>query len=178
MIALTFVLQLGALLSDQDRQLIDLARATVEAEVLGKQPPPLKGRLDSRAVFVTIEVNGQVRGCRGSLTPITAHLEGDVSHFARAAAAHDPRYKPLNSKDLKSFLVTVTVVESIQPISAVDVLAPTDGLVLASGSKKGIVLPFEGRDPRTRLRWAYQKAGVSEGAPAQLYLLHARRTRG
>jgi hypothetical protein len=40
------------------------------------------------------------------------------------------------------------------------------------------VLPWEGKDPRIRLKWAYQKAGVAIGASANLYRLTATRFRG
>lgn len=101
-----------------------------------------------------------------------------MAQAARSAAQHDPRYRPLTPKDLDSFLVTVTVVEGLDPVSGVDGLAPAEGLVLESGDAKGVVLPWEGKDPRTRLKWAYKKAGVPEGTPVRLYILHGERERG
>lgn len=164
--------------SEQDTQLISVARAAVRAEVLHKTPPRPVTHSPARAVFVTIERNGKVLGCRGDLTPRFGSLEEEVIEAARSASVHDPRYRPLSPADLKDFLVTVTVVSRVERIANVATLQPTDGLVLDSGGKKGIVLPLEGKDPAVRLEWAYRKAGVAEGASAVLYRLTATRCRG
>jgi len=163
---------------DQDSALIQLARQSVEAEVLGKPIPKPAGRSEVHPVFVTIERNGKVLGCRGDLAIRTASLESEVILAARGAAAHDPRYRPLTKADLNAFLVTVTVVNRTEPIDTATGLEPEDGLVLKSGTKTGIVLPWEGKDPSVRLRWAYLKAGVSLGSPVTLFRLIASRSRG
>jgi uncharacterized protein len=163
--------------SDETR-LIEIARSAVTSEVTHtpwKSPAP-EGT--AQPVFVTIEINGVVRGCRGDLDLRRTSLSEEVALAARGAATHDPRYTPLTAKDLKSFLVTVTLVDALRPIENVQGLRPADGLVLTSGNRKGIVLPWEGKDPMTRLKWAYKKAGVPETASVKLELLVARRFRG
>jgi AMMECR1 domain-containing protein len=107
-------------------------------------------------------------------------LQQEVVQAARAAARHDPRYKPLTAANLQNFLVTVTVVEGSTPLasSAIDSLQPEDGLVLQSGQKFGIVLPWEGKAARVRLAWAYRKAGVAQGTACRLFRLKAQRFRG
>jgi hypothetical protein len=79
---------------------------------------------------------------------------------------------------LKSFQVTVTLVKALEPISSVDGITPEQGIVLQSGDKTGIVLPWEGKDPQVRLSWAYRKAGVAEGTNAKLFRLKGERFRG
>lgn len=159
--------------------LIDIARNAVNAEVLGSRTvPKISGTIPAKPVFVTIEVNGAVRGCRGALATRFNSLEAEILQAARSAAAHDPRYRPLSKEELKQFLVTVTVVERLEPINSVSGLTPEDGLVLKSGNRTGIVLPWEGKDPATRLKWAYRKAGVAEGSSVSLQRLIAQRYRG
>ena len=97
---------------------------------------------------------------------------------ARAASRHDPRHRPLTLNELRAFRVTVTVVERQQPIMSVSGLTAADGLVVTNGVNTGVVLPWEGKDPQTRLAWAYRKAGLAPGSPAQLSLLIAKRFRG
>ena len=161
--------------------LLTLAHAAVQSEVTGR-PARVQGKAatPTQAVFVTIERRGVVVGCRGSLAPRYRSLEEEVIQAARAAAGHDPRYKPLAPTDLKDALVTITVIERLEPVEAKNIsqLAPADGLVLTAGSRTGVVLPWEGRDPQTRLRWAYRKAGVSEGSACRLQRLVAQRFRG
>lgn len=163
---------------DGGREMIRVAREAVIAEVSGA-PVPKTPRLGSpQPVFVTIERGGKVVGCRGSLMARRADLGAEIADAARAAAAHDPRYRPLTTRDLKDFLVTVTVVSRLETIPSVDGLLPDDGLALIGNGKTGIVLPWEGKDPQVRLKWAYRKAGLPEGSSATLQRVVAERWRG
>jgi len=164
--------------SYDERRLVEIARGAVIAAVQGTKTPKPSGSTTARPVFVTIEIDGRVRGCRGDLTARARSLEEEVALAARSAAAHDPRYRPLESSDLKRFLVTVTVVDRTEALTSVVGLVPGDGLVLKAGGKTGIVLPWEGKDPQVRLDWAYRKAGVGKGTGASLERLVAQRFRG
>ena len=162
------------------QDLIALARETVKCQAL-HQPLPLASDSDAPLpVFVTIERHGKVVGCRGSLRATQSSLQREVARAARSATAFDPRYRPLSPDEVRDFLVTVTVVHRQMPLAEADLgsLAPEEGLVLQSGERLGIVLPFEGRDPRVRLGWAFKKAGVSPGASVRLFRLEAERFRG
>ena len=177
----TFILAALACLSvalanttDQDR-LLALARAAINAEVAGSAPPVVSTKSPAKPVFVTIERKGRVLGCRGTLETRAGSLEQEIVLAARAAAAHDPRYTPLTTKD---FQVTITIVDKLEAIGDVSNLQPADGLVLKSGTKVGVVLPWEGKDPKTRLQWAYKKAGVQPGASCALQRMKAERFRG
>lgn len=170
--------------SDREQTLIAIARAAVVREVTGNTPPVASvdaaRKLPSQGVFVTIERRGIVVGCRGTLQPQTQNLADEIASAAEAAAGHDPRYRPLTPADLRDFKVTVTLVDRLEPLTASQIrtLSPSEGLVLISGTRTGIVLPWEGKDPETRLRWAYQKAAVTEGSSCTLKRLIARRFRG
>ncbi len=159
-------------------ELVSLAKASIRAEVEGRAPLAISGKTSTKPVFVTIERKGRILGCRGSLEPRGSSLEEAVALAARSAARHDPRYPPLTPKDLDDFQVTITIVDRLSPISGVDSLQPCDGLVLRAGSKVGVVLPWEGKDPKVRLNWAYKKAGVAPGSACRLQLMKAERFRG
>lgn len=165
-------------LAYDDNALIRLAHDAVSAEVKHGAPPRVEWKSSPLPVFVTIEIGGKVVGCRGSLVTRTRSLEDEVVLAARAAAMHDPRYRPLTEKDSAACLVTVTIVERLEPIASVDGLSPSDGLVLKAGNRTGVVLPWEGKDPSVRLRWAYRKAGVPPGTPCGLQRLKGERYRG
>lgn len=163
-----------------EADLIAVARQSVAAAVRGQSAPAPQNGEAARPVFVTIERRGQVCGCRGNLRARAASLQEEVALAARSAARADPRYRPLVPADLNDFLVTVTVVEKQRPleIGALGSLQRDEGLVLQSGNKIGVVLPWEGSDPRVRLGWAYKKAGVAPGSSCRLYRLIAARFRG
>ncbi|CAN5732855.1 hypothetical protein BH11ARM2_BH11ARM2_18310 [soil metagenome] len=166
------------MLVTDDARLIEIARAAVAAEALHSPLPALHRDAQPQPVFVTVEVDGKVRACRGSLVTRTSSLEEEVALAARGAAGFDPRYGRLSKLAIDKMLVTVTVIEAQRPIEDATALRSEEGLALISGNKTGVVLPWEGRDARTRLRWAYRKAGVTQGAPVRLVLLIARRSRG
>jgi AMMECR1 domain-containing protein len=162
-----------------EHRLLELARQSVVSEVRGTPLEHVqRGTLPVQPVFITIEVKGQIRGCRGSLTTRATSLEDEIRLAARAAAAHDPRYKPLTEQESRDFKLTVTIVERQDPISTEVGLQPAEGLALESGGRWGIVLPWEGKDPAVRLKWAYQKAGVPIGSAATMFRLVATRFRG
>jgi len=166
-------------LDAESSKFIRIARDAVTETVLGQKPPSVANEPQpAKPVFVTIERNGKILGCRGSLVTRSATLAGEIQAAASSAASHDPRYKPMHPSDLKGFLVTVTLVDRLETISDVSGLTPAEGLVLTSGSKTGVVLPWEGKDPHIRLEWAYKKAGLPVGAAATLQKLIARRWRG
>lgn len=165
----------GPVLGDR---LVALARAAIASEVReGTLPKPAETTAP-KPVFVTIEVNGAIRGCRGSLETTSGSLEAEVMRAAQMACRNDPRHRPVQQRELRAMLVTVTVVDRLEPIGAVDGLSPNDGLVLRNGDKVGVVLPWEGKDPKVRLGWAYRKAGVPQGVAAKLYRLVGERYRG
>lgn len=162
----------------EQTRLIALARSVISAEAYGQPQPKLTSHTPAKGVFVTIERTGKVIGCRGSLQPRSKSLEQEITLAARAAASHDPRYAPLTPKDLQDYQVTITIIERLEPASDVSNLRPADGLVLKAGSKVGVVLPWEGKDPQIRLQWAYKKAGVPQGSSCQLQRMTAERFRG
>ncbi len=165
-------------LNPDEARLVRIARQAVTASVQQTSLPVPDEASAPAAVFVTIEIGGKVRGCRGGLETRSHSLEEEVIHAAQSASSHDPRYEPLKASDLKEFKVTVTVIDRVEPVGSVDGLRPEDGLVLKAGDATGVVLPFEGRAPATRLQWAFRKAGVPVGTPALLFRMTARRVRG
>jgi AMMECR1 domain-containing protein len=151
----------------------------VVASVVRQAPSPAVPSLGSATpVFVTLEVDGVIRGCRGSLATRSTTLAGEIADAARSAAQHDPRYRPLVSRELARLKITVTLVERLEPIEWPSYLSPEHGLVFRSGSKVGVVLPWEGKDPEVRRTWAYRKAGVPVGSAGSLWRLIGQRFRG
>ncbi|MCH7666459.1 MAG: AmmeMemoRadiSam system protein A [Acidobacteria bacterium] len=133
--------------------LIGLARQAIEGE-LGRdfEPPPVPTAMvpwlgQPAATFVTLELDGRLRGCIGSLEAQRS-LRDDVTGNARSAAFEDPRFPSLTAQELDGLVVEVSVLSEPEPIechSEAELLAAlrpgVDGLVLECGSHRSTFLP-------------------------------------
>ncbi|MDD3934805.1 AmmeMemoRadiSam system protein A [Rhodoferax sp.] len=156
--------------------LLQIARAAIANE-LGQavaRPEPdsqAAGLLQAPgASFVTLNQQGQLRGCIGSLQ---AHrpLMADIQANAIAAALHDPRFAPLTRMELEITTVDVSVLSEMQPLpfaSESDALAQlrpgVDGLVFEFGRYRSTFLPQVWEQlPDTRQFMAHlkHKAGLA-----------------
>ena len=99
------------------------------------------------AAFVTLTIDGQLRGCIGSLEAWRP-LREDVRANAVAAAFRDPRFTPLTAAEFERVAVEVSVLSPASPIaftSRDDLLAQlrpgVDGLILTARGHRGTFLP-------------------------------------
>ncbi len=124
------------------------------------------------ASFVTLEEDGRLRGCIGTLSPHRP-LGEDVAHNAIAAAFHDPRFPALDESEVGRVVLEVSVLSARVPLpytseqSVLDSLRPgVDGLVLEVGSLfRATFLPQvwdELPEPADFLRQLKRKAGLPE----------------
>jgi AmmeMemoRadiSam system protein B/AmmeMemoRadiSam system protein A len=124
---------------------------------------------DPGATFVTLKVNGELRGCVGSLQP-RRPLGEDVRANAQAAAFDDPRFPPLDRAEYDALEVEVSVLSDSAPIVVASErelhaqLRPgIDGVTLQWGSRRATFLPqvWESLpDPREFLGHLKRKAGL------------------
>lgn len=99
------------------------------------------------ATFVTLELNGALRGCIGSLL---AHrpLAVDVAENAYSAAFHDPRFMPLTKEEYPFLSKHISILSKPEPMfftSEEDLLQQIrpniDGLILSEYGYCGTFLP-------------------------------------
>lgn len=69
------------------------------------------------ASFVTLREAGELRGCIGSIEARRA-LGEDVARNAVAAAYRDPRFPPLDARELPGLAVEVSVLSPREPLGA------------------------------------------------------------
>jgi AmmeMemoRadiSam system protein A len=123
-----------------------------------------------RASFVTLSIEGELRGCCGSLEA-RQPLAIDVWNNARASAFRDPRFRPLAAGEWSRVDLEVSVLSPLEPVavqSEADLLARLvpgeDGLVIAWRGSRATFLPKvwdQLRDPVEFLRHLKHKAGWS-----------------
>lgn len=124
------------------------------------------------ATFVTLKLDGELRGCIGSLEARRA-LGDDVAHNAVAAAYADPRFPPVDGEERRRLEVEVSVLSAPQPLAARDEahalaqLRPgIDGVVLELDHLRSTFLPqvWEGLPrPEDFLGELKRKAGLPRG---------------
>ncbi len=122
-----------------------------------------------RACFVTLERQGQLRGCIGMLEAVRPLVE-DVAENAFAAAFRDPRFPPLSEDELADLDLHISILSPSEPIdfkSEQDLLSKIrpgiDGLILQDGYHRGTFLPSVWEqlpDPKQFLLHLKQKAGL------------------
>ena len=164
------------MLSEQHRRILrDLAYQSIKHGLetgqalpvdLEEYPEELK---QTRATFVTLHSNGELRGCIGILKPVRPLAE-DVAHNAWAAAFGDSRFVPLNAGELDDLDIHISILGKPKAMNfsseqdLVSQLRPgTDGLILQEGFKKGTFLPSVWqslKDPQDFLNHLKLKAGL------------------
>lgn len=121
------------------------------------------------AVFVTLKLDGELRGCIGSLEA-RRPLGEDVAQNARAAAYRDPRFPPVDRDERRRLEIEVSLLSPAEPLAArteeeaVRILRPgVDGVVLEFGELRSTFLPqvWESLpEPREFLGELKRKAGL------------------
>ncbi|HHH30775.1 MAG TPA: AmmeMemoRadiSam system protein A [Polyangiaceae bacterium] len=150
------------------RTAIDRGLATGERWV-----PDLEGEPDAlteaRSCFVTLNRDGELRGCVGSLTP-NGPLIREVARAAFNAAFRDPRFSPLTEAERGGLDIHVSVLSEPEPMTfaseedLLDQLRPgVDGLILEDRGRVGTFLPDVWEKLPSRrafLQHLRQKAGL------------------
>jgi len=159
---------------DKGRILLTMARAAI-SERLGMSldgyvPVNAPWLDEKRACFVTLKINGGLRGCIGSLEA-RRPLAEDLHANAIAAAFQDPRFLAIVPDEFERLRIEVSILTPAEPMhfgneeDAVNRLRPgVDGVVLQYHHHRGTFLPQvwkELPEPHLFLAHLKQKAGLS-----------------
>ena len=168
---------------EQGQVLVALARQTI-MESLGKEVSKSESEAVQSALsdecyrsqcgtFVTIKIDGQLRGCIGNLTA-TEPLSESVRKNAINAAFHDPRFSPLTDKELNQVDIEVSILTEPQLLAYSDstdlinkLRVNVDGLIIRKGPASATFLPQGWEqlpNPEDFLSHLCMKAGLASGA--------------
>jgi AmmeMemoRadiSam system protein A len=114
--------------------------------------------------FVTLRIEGDLRGCIGSIEPV-APLFRAVATGAVSAAFRDPRFLPVTREELERVHIEISVMGPIEQVTDTDtIMCGRDGLIIRRGQRAGLLLPQvateHGWDRATFLRQTCVKAGL------------------
>ena len=107
----------------------ELAKAAVESYIneIKTIPPPenLEENFKRRAgVFVTIEKNGELKGCIGTYLPLRQNIAEEIIHNAIFAASEDYRFGPIQKKELPYLSYTVYILNEPELVLIKEVSDP------------------------------------------------------
>jgi AmmeMemoRadiSam system protein A len=178
--------------------LVSLAKLAVENFIKeGKiiEPPrdlpeKLENFLKRRAgTFVTIEKNGELRGCIGTYLPTQVNIAEEIIHNAIAAATEDHRFGPVQEEELPYLSYTVYILSEPELVKDVKELDPKKyGIIVRTSPithsnetdvvfnghlpyKSGLLLPdLKGIDTiEKQIAIACQKGGIDQKTKIFIY---------
>jgi AmmeMemoRadiSam system protein A len=153
------------LTEQQGTTLLQLARQTIE-EQLGQpatapvpdaalQDPELRSH---QGVFVTLNKQGMLRGCIGSLLGVESIVDG-VRRHAVNAALHDHRFPMLTVDEIHDLQIDISVLTPPQDLEYSD---GTDLLKKLRPGKDGVILKVPGGNGATFLPQVWEQLPVAE----------------
>lgn len=99
------------------------------------------------ASFVTLQKNGELRGCIGSLKATQALVQ-DVAKNAFSAAFRDPRFSPVSADEMPLVKIHISVLNPAEPMninSELDLISQlrpgVDGLIIQDHYHRATFLP-------------------------------------
>lgn len=111
-------------------QYVSLAKSAVENFVKYKKIISLPADLPEEflekkaGTFVTIEKNGELRGCIGTYLPTKENIALEIIHNAVAAATEDYRFGPIKEAELPQLSYTVYILSAPEPVKDISELNP------------------------------------------------------
>jgi AmmeMemoRadiSam system protein A/AmmeMemoRadiSam system protein B len=162
-----------------------LARQTIETfintssiiNVSDNLPEELKARA---GCFVSIKTrDGQLRGCIGTIEPVTDTLAEEIIANAISAATRDPRFPPVRLDELPGLKYSVDVLSTPEVCTIADLDPSVYGVIVEDekGLHRGLLLPnLEGiRTATDQVEIASRKAGITPGANLRVSRFRAER---
>jgi AmmeMemoRadiSam system protein B/AmmeMemoRadiSam system protein A len=124
--------------------------------------------IQNQGVFVTLNKNGQLRGCIGYIKGLAPIYQAVVKNTINAAT-QDPRFYPVKAAEIKDITIEISIMSPLKKIDSLDeIKVGTHGLYLVKGENSGILLPQVpgqfGWDKKTFLEQLSNKAGLPKNA--------------
>ncbi|MCX7973064.1 MAG: AmmeMemoRadiSam system protein B [Candidatus Aminicenantes bacterium] len=170
---------------EEKKELLNLARQAVELYIREKKVinyHPVNPRFwEEKGAFVTIKKRGELRGCLGFIEPILP-LYLVIIRCAILAATEDPRFSPVEERELKNLEYEISILTPPRKIdNPREVIVGRHGLIISMEGKKGVLLPQvpveAGWDRETFLEQVCLKAGLPPNAwrssKAELFVFEA-----
>ena len=124
--------------------------------------------------FVTLRmIDGNLRGCIGTIAPTCETIAGEIIQNAISAATRDPRFAPVAVEELPRLTYGVDLLSRPEAARGPEDLDPSQyGVVIQTldGARRGLLLPrIEGIET-VEEQWlaVHRKAGIPVGTPVRV----------
>ncbi|RKY39548.1 MAG: AMMECR1 domain-containing protein [Candidatus Omnitrophota bacterium] len=129
----------------EKKRLLEVARNSIGVYLRKRERMEIKEAnprlLKKRGVFVTLKKNGNLRGCIGYIQPVKPLIEA-VRDMAIEAAFNDPRFSPLQEKEMKEIEIEISVLSPLRRVEDIkEIKVGRDGLLIRKGFSSGLLLP-------------------------------------
>lgn len=131
---------------EEEKLMFEIARRAIEEKLYQKPFPDFSGRITSSlqekcGVFVTLKINGQLRGCIGTFRQ-DRMLWQNIKEMAVAAAFQDSRFRPLTKEEYPEVDIEISVLTPMRKISSIDeIVLGKHGIYIKRGFQGGTLLP-------------------------------------
>ncbi len=165
---------------------VRLARASAEYFVKNKRQMRVPSDvpeelLKTRAgAFVSIHKLGRLRGCIGTILPVTDNLAEEIIRNAVSAVSEDPRFDAVRPDELKWLEINVDVLTTPERISSkAELDVKRYGVIVQQGMKRGLLLPdLDGVDTvEDQIDIARRKGNIAPDADVELFRFEVVRHR-
>jgi hypothetical protein len=159
-------------LSEEDRSLLHrIAREAIGARLKDEQfELPESESLDiQRGVFVTLKIDGELRGCIG-LIKAREPLNQAVADMARAAAFDDPRFPQLSRDEYDRLEYEISVLSPLKRIKDFsEIEIGRDGLMIKLDMNSGLLLPQVASEHDWTVKEFLEQTCLKAGLPRESY---------
>ncbi|HCW54031.1 MAG TPA: AMMECR1 domain-containing protein [Clostridium sp.] len=98
-------------------------------------------------VFVSLKKFGSLRGCIGTILPVTDSIAQEIINNSISAAMNDPRFPAIEEEELYDIDISVDVLTTPVKAEKEELNPKHYGVIVSKGYKKGLLLPdLEGID--------------------------------
>jgi AmmeMemoRadiSam system protein A len=158
--------------SDEKLTLLEIARNTLEYCVKEGKKPDLNSEeyaltqtlKNKRGVFVTLNKNGNLRGCIGHIQPREQLFDAVIDNTINSSM-NDGRFRPVSEDELPDIEIDISVLSPIKKISGAEkFITGKHGIIIRLGGMRAVFLPQvateQGWDREETLAQLCNKAGL------------------
>lgn len=115
-----------------------------------------------RGVFVSLKKHGELRGCIGTIFPVSDNIAEEIIRNAIEAGLNDSRFYEVEKEELMDIVFSVDILTEPEPSSREELNPKEYGVIVRSNGKTGLLLPdLEGVNTvEEQLSIALNKAGI------------------